>query len=196
MIAKPNEVQRAGARPRRKGVAAVEFAAVLPLLFAILYGLWEIGRVVEVENVMVSAAREGARDASMGQTSLSATATNILLYLQSAEPTAFGSTSDSITWKSPTISLAANTYGYMCWDNTTNRELFTMTFTDVTTSTVADPTLMSQLDHYQIGISAPYSSIGWLSVAQITGITRVYVRVDWACMVDSPFTISPYLQAQ
>jgi len=92
--------------------------------------------------------------------------------------------------------LPANTYGYTCWDNTANLELFTLTFTDVTKNTIADPTLMNQLDHYQIGVQVPYSSIGWLPTAQITGITRLYVTVDWASMVDSPFQISPSLPAQ
>ena len=100
------------------------------------------------------------------------------------------------SWKSPVITLAANTYGYTCWDNTANRELFTMTFTDITAPTVTDPTGMSQLDHYKITISTPYASIGWLPVAEITGMTRIYASVDWVSMVDSPFTITPYLSAQ
>ena len=130
----------------------------------------------------------------MGQSNLLTVASNVQLYLQSAEPIAFGQ-GHSTTMKAPTISLPANTYGYMCWDNTANRELFTMTFTDIT-NPVADPTLMSQLDVYQIGIQYPYATIGWLPVAEITGISRLYVNVKWAAMVDSPFQIVPYLPAQ
>jgi len=94
------------------------------------------------------------------------------------------------------ITLPANTYGYTMWDNTANRELFTITFTDITTNTVTDPTAMLQLDHYQIGIQTPYASIGWFPVARITGKSRLYVVVDWASLVDSPFQIAPYLPAQ
>jgi Flp pilus assembly protein TadG len=195
MITKQGWGRRACDR-RRLGTAAVEFAVCLPLLFTILFGLWEVGRAVEVQNVMCNAAREGARDASMGQVNLSGVAANVLIYLQSADPTAFKSKDNNTSQIAPVITLPANTFGYTVWDNTTNKELFTMTFTDVTSSTVTDPTSMSQLDHYQIGISAPYASIGWLPVAQITGMTRVSVRVDWACMVDSPFTITPSLSAQ
>lgn len=182
-------------KPRRRAVAAVEFGVVSPVLFIILCGIWEVGRVIEVENVMCNCAREGARDASMGQASLSTVAANMLLYLQSAEPTAFRS-GDSTKQEAVVITLAANTYGYTYWDTTRNCELFTITFTDVTTPTVTDPTGMSQLDRYQISVSTPYTSVGWIPVSYLTGMSRISVTVNWVSMVDSPFTISPYLQAQ
>jgi Flp pilus assembly protein TadG len=179
---------------RRNGTAAVEFAVCLPLLLLILFGLWEVGRMTEVQNVMWNAAREGARDASMGQDNLQSVANNVLTYLQSAEPMAFGS-GHTTTMRSSVVTLDANTYGYTCWDSTANRELFTITFKDVTNTAVTDPTGMAQLDHYQITIQVPYASIGWIPL-EVTGRTRLYVSVDWACMIDTPFQISPYLNAQ
>ena len=129
---------------RRRGVAAVEFAACLPLLFVVLFGLWEVGRITEVQQVMWNSAREAARDASLGQSNLLTVANNLLTYLQSAEPTAFGQ-GHSTTMKAPVVTLPANTYGYTCWDTTANRELFTMTFADKTTTTVTDPTAMLRI---------------------------------------------------
>jgi Flp pilus assembly protein TadG len=180
---------------RRHGAAAVEFAVCSPLLVLLLLGLWEVGRITEVANVMWNSSREGARDASMGQVNLQGVASNLLLYLQGAEPTAFAQ-GHATTMIAPVVALPANTYGYTCWDSTANRELFTMTFTDVTNPNVTDPTGMSQLDVYQIGVQVPYSNIGWLPTAQITGTTRIYTTVDWASLVDSPFQIAPYLPAQ
>jgi Flp pilus assembly protein TadG len=180
---------------RRSGSAAVEFAVCLPLLCTLTLGLWEVGRLVEVQQVVFNATREGARDASMGQANLQAVATNIILYLQSAEPTAFGS-GDSTSLISPVITLPANTYGYTCWDNTANRELFTFTFTDVTNPTVNDPTGMSQLDIYTINVSYPVSNVSWFPVTQITGITRMTASVNWACLVDSPYSLGTSLAAQ
>ncbi len=55
-----------------------------------MLGLWEVGRMTEVQNVMWNSTREAARDASTGQNNLQAVATNLLLYLQNAEPSAFG----------------------------------------------------------------------------------------------------------
>jgi len=195
MLAKGFLVDRVGVQPRRPGTAAVEFALCLPLLFTVLYGVWQVGRTVEVQGVAWNSAREAARDASMGQANLQAVATNLLLYLQSAEPTAFGQ-GHTTSLISPVISLAANTYGYTCWDNTANVELFTMTFTDVTNPTVTDPTGMSQLDRYTITVSYPYASIAWLPGAEIMTLSRLYATVNWACLVDSPFTIAPSLPAQ
>jgi Flp pilus assembly protein TadG len=179
-------------------VAAVEFAFCAPLLVTLLLGLWEVGRVTEVQNVMWNSAREAARDASLGSDNLLTVANNLLTYLQGAEPSAFaqGHSTSMVSPSTKGITLPANTYGYTCWDTTANQELFTITFADLTNTSVTDPTGMSQLDRYEIGVQAPYSNIGWLPVAKITGMTRLYVAVDWVSMVDSPFQIAPYLPAQ
>jgi Flp pilus assembly protein TadG len=195
MFTKSEPIRTAGVNTRRRGVASVEFAVCAPILVTILFGLWEVGRITEVQQVMWNCAREAARDASVGQDNLKTVASNLTAYLQSAEPTAFGQ-GHATTIKAAVISLPANTTGYTCWDNVANRELFTITFTDITNPTITDPTAALQLDHYQIGVQVPYGSVGWLPVATITGRTRLYVTVDWASMVDSPFTIAPYLPAQ
>jgi Flp pilus assembly protein TadG len=184
-----------GSKSRPKGAAAVEFAVCLPLIILLLSGLWEVGRITEIQEILWNSAREAARDASMGQDNLATVTSNLLTYLQSAEPKAFGQ-GHSVSLISPVISLPSNTYGYTCWDNTANRELFTMTFTDITTSTVTDPTNMLQLDHYEIGVQVPYKSIAISPLAQVTGTSRLSVVVDWASLVDSPFQIAPYLPAQ
>jgi Flp pilus assembly protein TadG len=184
-----------GVRNHRQGVAAVEFAFCAPIIVLLLLGLWEVGRIAQVSNVMHHGAREAARDASLGQDNLQAVASNLAAYLQGALPTGFGQ-GHSITLQNPSISLPANTVGYTCWDNTANRELFTLTFTDITNPNVTDPTAMQKLDHYQIGIQVPYSTVGWTSYAQISGINRISITADWASMRDDPFLITPMLPAQ
>ena len=187
--------RHAAAKDRRHGTASVEFAVCLPLMCLVLTGLWEVGRITQVSEVMWNSAREAARDASLGQDNLQTVTTNLLTYLQSAEPTAFGQ-GHQTTVEAPVISLPANTTGYTCWDSTANRELFTMTFTDLTQPSVTDPTGMSQLDVYQIGVQVPYSSIRLSPLAQVTSVSRLSVTVVWASMVDSPFQITPYLPAE
>jgi hypothetical protein len=182
-------------KSRRLGVAAVEFAVCVPFVVLILAGLWEVGRFTEVEQVMWNSAREAARDASLCNDNLQTVANNLLIYLQSAEPTAFGQ-GHSTSLVSPVVSLPANTTGYTCWDNTANRELFTITFSDITAPAITDPTAMNQLDRYEIGIQVPYASIAWSPLAQITGYSRLYATVDWVSMNDSPFQIPPSLPAQ
>ena len=48
-------------RRKRKGATLVEFAIVASVLFLLIFGLIEFGRVVMVEQLMTNAAREGAR---------------------------------------------------------------------------------------------------------------------------------------
>jgi Flp pilus assembly protein TadG len=53
-------------RPRRHGTAAVECAVVLTLLVPMLLAVWEVGRLVQVQELLVNAAREGGRQAATG----------------------------------------------------------------------------------------------------------------------------------
>lgn len=54
-------------RQNRKGVAAVEFAVILPLLVVLMFGIWEVSRLIAVQEVMTNAVREGGRQCSTAQ---------------------------------------------------------------------------------------------------------------------------------
>src|SRR5437667_1399294 len=59
---------RAHGRPApRDGVAAVEFAVLIPFILTLLLGIWEVGRMIEVQQTVNNAAREAARQATTGQ---------------------------------------------------------------------------------------------------------------------------------
>src|SRR5437016_2897541 len=51
---------------RRSAAAAVELAFMMPFLLILLLGVWEVGRLIEVQQILNDAAREGARLASLG----------------------------------------------------------------------------------------------------------------------------------
>jgi Flp pilus assembly protein TadG len=58
-------------RAARRGVAAVEFAVVAPVLFLLVAGIIEFGRAMMVESILANAAQRGARVGVLngGQTS-------------------------------------------------------------------------------------------------------------------------------
>jgi len=51
----------------RPATAAVELAVCLPFLFILIAGIWEVGRMVQCQQLVANAAREGGRQASAGQ---------------------------------------------------------------------------------------------------------------------------------
>ena len=54
----------------QRGVAAVEFALMLPVLLAMLAGIMEFGSIYYVKNNMATVARDVARRMAMGELSI------------------------------------------------------------------------------------------------------------------------------
>lgn len=69
-------------RSCRAGIAAVELAILLPFLLLLLIGLWEVGRMVEVQQLLTNAAREGGRQASTGVKSVDDVKDVVVRYLK------------------------------------------------------------------------------------------------------------------
>ena len=74
-------------RRNRRGAAAVEFAVVSPVLFLLIFGMIEYGRMVMVQQVITNAAREGARKGVLDGTTNSDVTTVVSNYLTSAKIT-------------------------------------------------------------------------------------------------------------
>lgn len=69
------------ARRQNRGIAAVELALVLPLFLTLLVGVWEVGRLIEMHNIVSNSAREGARAAASAKLSNSECQTVAKTYL-------------------------------------------------------------------------------------------------------------------
>src|SRR5947209_17798074 len=68
-------------RSKRRGTAAVEVAVVLPLLCTLIMGAWEVGRLVEVKQLLCNAVREGGRQAATGNQSTAQVQQYVINYL-------------------------------------------------------------------------------------------------------------------
>jgi Flp pilus assembly protein TadG len=69
---------------RRQGVAAVEFALLLPFIMILLLGIWEVGRLINADEMVNNAAREGARQASTGLRTNAQVVAEVQYYLYQA----------------------------------------------------------------------------------------------------------------
>ena len=77
------------------GVAAVELAICLPLVILLLMGVWEVGRMLEAQNLLSNAAREGGRQASTGLKDEEDIETAVVNYL--VKNGIAGATADDVT---------------------------------------------------------------------------------------------------
>jgi Flp pilus assembly protein TadG len=63
-------MRRAKKRQMRSGAAAVEAAIILPLAFASMFAIFDVGRAIATKQILVNATRSAARKAAVGTTTL------------------------------------------------------------------------------------------------------------------------------
>jgi Flp pilus assembly protein TadG len=68
----------------RRGIAAVELAVVSPFLVWLLIGVWEVGRLLDVQMIVQNAAGVGGRQACAGVSTNTQVQQAVLNYLQAA----------------------------------------------------------------------------------------------------------------
>jgi Flp pilus assembly protein TadG len=68
-------------RNRFRGVAAVEFALILPVFSAMVFGLIEVGQLMELDQAVTAAARAGAREAALSGSTEASTIAQALVPL-------------------------------------------------------------------------------------------------------------------
>ena len=168
---------------RRRGVAAVEFAVVLPLLMLLLLGIWELGRIIHVQITLNNAARDGARlgaQANIVSTSGAYTQIRyntgspnindtIRAYLTAAGITDHTGLAVEFQFMEPAVSGGPTP-----------------------TSTTADPYTGVKNQRFRVRVSLPYANVRWTSMSLINP-TTLTAEAYWQCMVDDPFTLNTNL---
>ena len=157
-------VTRHSRNDRRRGIAAVELAFLLTfVLVPLLLGIWEVGRLVEVQQYLTNGAREGSRQASTGKKSVSQVQQSVVNYL-------------------------ANCGVTVATTNVTVTNLTNSSRTDPQEGT--QPTNALQLDHFQVTVSVPFDNVRWVLLNKITNVTTITSTSDWYSMNDLPLTVS------
>lgn len=74
------------ARRWQAGVAAVEFALMLPILLLLLFGMFDAARALQASVIMVNVGREGANLVARGSTQLETGSQDIIYALMASTP--------------------------------------------------------------------------------------------------------------
>ena len=141
---------------RRRGSAAVELALTLPLIIAMLSGLWEVGRVIEVQGVMANAAREAARQAATGQYTNAQVQQIALNYMKAG-------------LNDTTGTMTAN---------------LGVTVVDLNSPGI-DATAATSLDPIQVTLTVPFKDVRWIKMPLVTTDATVLTsQMTWTCLLD------------
>jgi Flp pilus assembly protein TadG len=156
----------------RRGAVVVEAAVVLPILLIMMLGIWEVGRIIHVQQILVNSAREGARLAAGGYVN-STPVTDTMVkqavrdYLKAAGlPTAAvnGAQITLVCQKSP------------AWTN---------------------PSDAIPLDPFRVTVKIPagaaFDSLRWSFVTKITSTSELESYVDWVSLNNVKISISTQL---
>jgi Flp pilus assembly protein TadG len=159
-------------RGRRTGVAAVEAAVTLPLLMTLLLGVWEVGRMLEINASMTNAVREAVRIAAGG--------------VWNGQPVTV-----SVVEQQVKDYLTAAGFPKAAVDGTI------VTVTNLSGSSWTDPCDASPLDHFRVTVTIPpgnaYQSLQWSPLSSITGTHSMTVSADWLSTNDSLVTVNAQL---
>jgi Flp pilus assembly protein TadG len=193
---------------RRPAVAALEAALVLPLLFILLFGVWEVSRMIQVAQAVSNAAREGARQASAGQPASNvgvpagknnyAVQTYVARYLMNAGlPTP---AKRPFTVKVTNVTMTGTpsctvTGMYSSSGGLPNN----LQLTQQGTSPSVDPVLnAARNDVIAVQVTYPFDEARWspVNLYVFFGKWDLSDTSYWPCMIDVPVTINASIPSQ
>ncbi len=176
---------RQQASPRR-AVAAIELALVTSgILIPLLFGVWEIGRLIQVKQIVANSAREGARLAAQGYT-VDGSGTPIQVYTTSA---------------GGPLNLTDSVYQYLyamglkkvTKPNVTVTFLFTAPGA-VNGLTPTEPYLGEKGQPLSVTVSILWSEARWINAGLINP-TNIAFTAKWEMLRDDAFQVNEVLPA-
>jgi hypothetical protein len=192
-------------RKKRSAVAAMEMALLAPVLLTFLVGIWEVGRVVMVLNILANSAREASRVSASGAFFSSSNhndpkvsgqtivawppSTNgdyevqkkVLNYLQASGINVTGAT---IQIKNSGSSTSTKNWSYT-WTASSGSA-------GSGSGSGYDPTVAAdQLDRLSITVTLPYSNVAWSPTSFFFSSNyTLKATADWLSLRDVPLVIS------
>lgn len=150
----------------------MEAALILPLLVSLMLGVWEVGRAVEMTQLLNDAARQGARMAAGGVNNGTPVTVAMVQQVVRDAMTASGFPSAAVSGAQVTL-------------------------TNLSTHTWTDPCNAQPLDAFQVSVTVPagtaFNSVSWTPVSLISGINHLSSQVEWLSANDSQVVVSTTL---
>ena len=168
---------------RRRGVAAVEFAFVMPLLLLLITGVWELGRIIQVQSILNMAARDAARLAAQANI-VNTTGSSTQIKFNTGTPNIVGAIQAFL--KAGGISdLTGLTVELQFMEPAVIGGA-------MPTATNADPYTGVKNQRFRVRITLPYANVRWTTLTLINP-TTLDAEAFWQCLVDDPFTVNATL---
>lgn len=156
------------ARTARRGAAAVEAAVILPLVVTLMFGIWEVGRLAQMNQLLSNACREGARVAAGG--SINSVGVTVAQVQQAVKDYMTSSGVPSAAVSGAVITL-----------------------TNLSGNSWTDPCDAKPLDKFKVTLTipsgAPFNSLKLGTFNSITGVNSLTVEATWLSTVDSAVTV-------
>lgn len=154
----------------RRGTAAVEMALLLPVLLTLLAGIWEVARLVQVQEILASAAREAGRQAATGQMT-NANVKKVALH-------------------------HINNEGIQVTDGSDNPLTGVVVTVTDNTSTGTDASQANKLDALTISVTVPYTLVQWSNLNKFASSgTTINATVKWYSMNNAAFNVDQTIPA-
>jgi Flp pilus assembly protein TadG len=187
---------------KRRGAAIAETAVCVPVLFLLLFGTWEVGRLVHISQVVSNSAREGARLASTGLYSSSTVVPSgtTAFEVQRAVANYLHNSSLPITAAGVSITVSNETKGWTATanvtPNATNGQGVQIAVTASGATPVKDPTLdtsIAQFDRVRVDVVYPFQLARWSpnNLFFFLGPSRnVSASARWLNLRDKPINLN------
>ena len=178
---------RSPSHPIRRGVAAVEMGFVT-MIFVVpmVIGIWEVGRLIHVQQVVANSAREGARLAAQGFT-ITTNGTAVQIHKATGSPNVKDVVCDYLR--------AAGLTTLQPSDVTVTFQFLEARLTNPGAgSTPSEPYLGEKGQRFTVSVSIPWDKVRWINLGLLRP-TEVKFTVTWRMMIDDVFTINENLPA-
>ena len=173
MLRRTSPVSRDQPVPPRRGVAAIELAFVFMLfMLPLMFGLWEMGRYIQVQQIVSNSAREGARLAAQGYTINSAG----------------GATEIHVTTGTPNVHDVIYQYLLAAGLDKLQAADVTVTFA-FTSGSGTEPYQGVKNQPFTVYVRIPWEKVRWVNLGLFQP-QYVEFTVAWTMLVDDPFAVN------